>query len=86
MIGLFLTIDVGPGYDFFDPTPICQQLLYSPFYPQGKASDLVVSIDSPVHVLIDPPAKPHVMNQAQRDAMERAFWNSVEVLDDGHEG
>jgi hypothetical protein len=33
-----------------------------------------------------PPTIPHVMNQEQHDAMDRAYWRSVEVLDDGSEG
>jgi len=43
----------------------------------------IVSIDGPADVVIDPSTIPHVMNQEQREAMERAYWRSVEVLDDG---
>jgi hypothetical protein len=85
MIGLPLTVDVAHEWALTGSQAIYEQLQYSPLFAQGSESHLVVSIDVPAQLVINPPAAPYVMNQAQRDAMERAFWRSVEVVNDGYE-
>jgi hypothetical protein len=85
MIGLPLTVDIAAECTAVGSQAIYEQLQYSPLFPQGSESHLVVSIHLPAHLIINPPAVPHVMNQAQREAMERAFWRSMEVLHDGYE-
>ena len=84
MIGLFVTVDTAP-VDLLSPQAICEQVQYSPLFPRGAAFDLTVSIEGSTYLVVDPPSHPHVMNQWQRDALERAFWQSVEILDDGYE-
>jgi hypothetical protein len=86
VIGLLLTVDAAPECGPANSQSIFEQAQCSPLYAKGAMSELVVSIDGPAYLVIDPPSTPHVMNQAQREAMERAFWRSVDVLDDGSEG
>lgn len=80
----FLTGDVGYAFEEPAPQAICEQLHYSPAFPNWAWPNLSVSIDGPVYILIIVTPKPYVMNQAERDAMDRAFWRSVEVVDEGY--
>jgi hypothetical protein len=49
------------------------------------STSLVVTIGQPAVVVIDLPAPLYRMNNAEREAMERAFWRSVVVVDAGSE-
>ena len=85
MMDLCVSVDLARIGSSLSSLAICEQVQYSPHFPKGAAPELVVSIDGTPYMVIDPPSGAHVMSELQRDAMERAFWRSVEVVDNGYE-
>lgn len=55
-------------------------------YGDSLLSAHTVNTGSYVVHIDDPISLPYQMNQAERDAMDRAFWRSVVVIDEGYEG
>lgn len=56
------------------------------FYMPDTLPSLRVAIAQPAMLLIDLPSPLYRMNAAEREAMDRAFWRSVTIVDEGSEG
>jgi hypothetical protein len=55
-------------------------------YGDSLLSGLTVTTGGNMIHIADLSVVPYQMNQAERDAMDRAFWRSVVVIDEGYEG
>jgi hypothetical protein len=45
----------------------------------------VVTIAGSAYINVHTPGQMHLMTQVEREAMDRAFWRSVQIIDDGFE-
>lgn len=64
---------------------VYEQVQASPLYLLTQLPGLVVEISEAAYVHITFSTPQRSLNDAERVAMDHAFWRSVQVLDDGFE-
>jgi hypothetical protein len=81
-----LTLDFAGQMNLANSQAAYEQTQQTPWYMLDSLPGLKVAIVEPMLLIIDLPSTRYRMNDAERVAMDRAFWRSVTVVSDGSEG